>query len=97
MNRVDEIQQRLAAATPGPWTLERPTRWSQVPPEPILRIWSDSAYRAVALIEETANLPSSTFTAPDAELIAHAPEDLAYLLSENVRLEQELSALRRAT
>jgi len=74
-NRIDEIQERLAAAVPGPWSVgeqgyELGTKYWRRWIEPnIGEIGSDA----------------------DAQLIAHAPDDLRYLLTEIERLEGQLT------
>ena len=66
MSRIDEIKARLEAATPGPWYT------------------CERAVEALPgfypiLIAETAR---GLRGLPDAQLIAHAPDDIAYLLGE---------------
>jgi hypothetical protein len=83
--RLDEIKARLAAATPGPW------RWSDTP------IGEGATLRSPSVEDETVESwerahiiddgsaggeYSSMLKAPDADLIAHAPADLAFLLEE---------------
>lgn len=82
MTRLEEIEARLAAATPGPWFRS---------PEGGLRLDGMSTVRAregnrpVARIRavdraELQDDPDAQ-TEADAEFIAHAPADIAYLLS----------------
>jgi len=91
-----QIEARLAAATPGPW-------------RPVLANNSDSHW-GVAV--EGRDFPSIAYahaqydgygngsTKADADLIANAPTDLAYLLAENKRLRagitEALSSLNTA-
>lgn len=68
--RLDEIDSRMKAATPGPWSYDRDEE----------EIHADSC--ATSDGEPWHVIPSQTtgfFMAKDAELIAHAPEDLAQL------------------
>lgn len=81
MTRLDEIEARLAAATPGPWRAdqcgggEESFSGSWVCPGGHANgVWSNPAERDV-LRDETS------LSSPDAELIAHAPEDIAALLA----------------
>ena len=82
---LDAIKARLAAATPGPW-------------------WSDSGdplstNMAVAVIGGWQVQASRPFVGDrvtpakdDADLIAHAPTDLAALVAEVERLREELDS-----
>ena len=66
-DRIDAIRDRLAKATPGPWETV-PTTGNAVASPDGDGYWTDVADR----IESE----------PDADLIANAPADLAYLLAE---------------
>ncbi len=89
---LEEIEARLAAATPGPWDAdgtEVSQHWSR--PEPWLTIATNEvdcmAYcyggrgRGVERVE-------------DAEFIAHAPEDIRALLAEVKRLQAQIDAVK---
>ena len=78
---IEAIKTRLAAATPGPWV----SNWSQPSgderceqilaengDEVVGALWYDGLHLAV--------------NEKDADLIAHAPADIAALLAENARL-----------
>ena len=73
--RVQEIRERLAAAVPGPWVLSTHSDYPQ-------RIVANND--GLVLVAETYTDPS--WSTNDADLIAHAPTDLADLLDERDRL-----------
>jgi hypothetical protein len=77
MSALDEIEARLAAATPGPW--EAVTDDHKHTKEH--SIWADSKGDYVA--EWVA-------TAPDAAMLAHAPTDLSALVAFARRVEEIL-------
>ena len=91
MSRVEQIEARLAAATRGPWR------------EGTLNVWQDELLRCVAKTERGRYVDGTFRPAElsdshdqmqwDAELIAHAPADLAWLLAENKRLRGALQLL----
>ena len=64
-DRIAEIRERAAKATPGPWWTGIRNRFSYTIEGPL----PDSHPVAQRLIH------------PDAEFIAHAPDDIAYLLA----------------
>lgn len=76
MDRLDEIEQRLANATPGPWEM------GAVEPMP------DGWPGAYAAVEPNI---AGGLDPLDADLIAHAPTDLAAL----VTVVREVAALHR--
>ena len=67
-DRLDEIQARLDAATPGPWVAMN---------SGVIAIVTASEHQLIT----RGSLP------PDADFIAHAPDDLAWLLERVARLE----------
>lgn len=73
--RVQEIRARLAAATPGPWM----TADDHLYPQRVVA--NDDG---LVLIAETYTDPA--WPPADADLIAHAPADLADLLDEREKL-----------
>ena len=79
-SREAEIQARLDAATPGPWRAV-PDREGR-----LYAIDSDSDYITL----------HNTAPRQDAELIANAPTDLAYLLARVATLEARVAAVREA-
>lgn len=88
-DRLAEIRARLDAATPGPWFAT---------PEMLAAGGSHIAGRSpwvsvpTHVIARCSRLASDRKRGPDkaaeanAELIAHAPEDIAYLLAELARV-----------
>lgn len=99
MSRLDEIRARLAAATPGPWTLFAAAAESEVmavlkPGEPRERIVTmDADHYVVTLgVDECGDGDGPDRAVADATLIANAPADLAYLLGEVERLRAVLSS-----
>ena len=88
-DRVAEIRERLEAATGGPWSRED-----------FVDVDQDGAYD---LANVTAPAPDEPDIAvqgvalgilrPDADLIAHAPADLAYLLAELESANRRLAAV----
>lgn len=77
---LEEIEARLAAATPGPWA------WASAPAEGSSE--TPAEYLANAL---TGAGPHASF---DAEFIAHAPEDIRALLAEVKRLQAQIDAVK---
>ncbi len=78
-DRLTEIRARLAAATPGPWERWKDGMrvWSRVPPDAPFGV-------------DVADVYASHAT---ADLIAHAPADIAFLLSENEALREQIGFL----
>ena len=83
MSRIDEIRDRLDKATPGPWeaTYEPSDRWTSITGQA-----HDDGGRWL-LCPEVATCEGEGHT--DADLIANAPADLAWLLGEVERLSAE--------
>lgn len=82
-DRLAEIRARLDAATPGQWSNDN--EWSEI--EAV--VVPQSAYMEPYLMSvATVGNP------PNADLIAHAPADIAWLLDEVERLRQEIDRLR---
>lgn len=63
MSNLEDIKNRLAAATPGPWELLGGNEY-------------------ISPIGITVAPDDGGVTSRDAEFIAHAPEDIAWLLGE---------------
>lgn len=72
--RLQEIRARLDAATPGPWKRDR---------HEILTVDVDDETGWETCIADAYGDPA------DADLIAHAPDDLRWLLDEVERLRSE--------
>jgi hypothetical protein len=82
-NKIDEIKEALAAATPGPWEYEIYQGMADVYPVkgkhvPVCQMWAKSEEP----MENSEN---------NADLIAKAPEYITYLLQE---IERKDAALR---
>jgi len=69
-DRISAIRERLAKATPGPW-VNRPRGIVQSQSVKRIIFWDDEPNQG----DKTEDIQ------PSYELIAHAPTDLAYLLS----------------
>lgn len=80
MTRVDAIGARLAAATPGPWIYENGSVIHGVDADDTHYVTDQTG-----AADDDPPIGSFMFRA-DAELAAHAPEDLKYLLAERERL-----------
>ncbi len=82
MDRLAEIQARLDAATPGPWVTKPGVSlaWSELVLAPVP---GHDGY--MALVADTKD--SFFNNHDDADFIAHAPDDLAWLLERVARLE----------
>lgn len=96
--RQEAIRARLAEATPGPWSAH--AFGSPGEEEPSSIVVHAGAFDWDALRDgEGAIAWMPACDSPewcDAELIAHAPEDIAHLLGEVERLEAEVASLRAA-
>lgn len=93
---IASIRARIAAATPGPWTAEwsDDDQWWQITGQP----HDDGGHWLVCPEVATSDEPDGT----EADLIAHAPADLAALCDEVEVLREKLGrrrmhALYRAT
>ena len=84
-DRITEIENRLNAATPGPW------RVRECPP------CTERGRLEVNIWDEPGNLlitdwcDDDEFHRPDAEFIANAPSDVAYLLAELRKRDEALA------
>jgi hypothetical protein len=72
--RIAAIRQRVEAATPGPWVSER--AWDA------FRTIADCGHLYCVNAPQTLPGPPGRNGATDAELIAHAPEDLRWALDQ---------------
>ena len=83
MRRIDEIRERLDKATPGPWkaTYEAADDWVSITGQGFYDGGHWMTCPEVATCEGIVG--------PDADLIANAPADLAWLLGEVERLSAE--------
>lgn len=87
-DRVQEIRDRLEAATPGPWEAwagltHDGERQDGISPRGDLNI--DVCFTIIS--------PQGS---EDAEFIAHAPDDIEFLLAEVERLQNDLEVARDA-
>ena len=87
-DRLDAIRQRIAAATPGPWNLDYCERGGFV-----VIATAQGKHVVIASRNDIPHL-TEQFSA-NAHLIAHAPDDLAYLLGEVERLSRGCDTCRR--
>ena len=82
-DRLAEIRARLDAATPGPW--ENTDDWSVVTAVVRQRSkWLPDYEMLVADVGQPVN----------ADLIAHAPADIAWLLAENDAFREQIEFLK---
>ena len=79
---LDPIKARLAAATPGRWIWSRVEVWGRV-----------AKIHDIHILPNLASLSSTQQDEADADLIAHAPADLAALVDEVERLRAENTLL----
>ena len=79
MSRLTEIADRAASATPGPWEASGSTVWRSTGDGTP----TDFSGVAVAYVPPLADPQEGR---PDADFIAHAREDVPYLLGEVARL-----------
>jgi hypothetical protein len=88
------IRERLAKATPGPWKAEGPKfGYFVVRQDPA--DWDGKGYQQICGMPSlTKHSTWRVVFAANADLIAHAPSDLAALLAENDRLISEVTELR---
>lgn len=91
--RLKSIRERLRAATPGPWNIERVDHEDQI----TFEIGTDAGF--FAKIYESDFIENGRNAKPTCELIANAPSDIAYLLALVERyekaLETAIGALKR--
>lgn len=94
---LEAIRERVKAATPGPWVWE-------VADATLLALGraADPIYEGHVLSAHRCGACANTDglclwpKQPDAEVIAHAPTDIAALLAEVDRLRAELAQLKAA-
>lgn len=96
--REAEIQARVEAATPGPWRYS----WTQVPPqvrddEPVMHCVTagipEPRERLWGMIVHAHEDRGNMWDGPNAAFIAHAREDIPYLLARVASLEGTLRKL----
>ena len=88
---LEPIKARLAAATPGPWDFH-------VLPQSVgITVATIHSEQGPRETRWTVDLPpeiGGMGTRADAEMIAHAPEDIAALVAEVERLREQVEAVR---
>jgi hypothetical protein len=93
-NRIAEIKARLAAATPGPWTANLQGNYVDVQTERDKRLEQRRGWRHYLLeINLHFDFREKEYSqaSANAEFVANAPADIAYLLAEVKRLKKENS------
>ena len=85
--RVEAIRERLAKATPGPWDVHSSTIRG-------VQYRKDGTYWRRCSIARILGGANYVPEAPNAELIAHAPTDLAWACDEIERLTQQVEEMR---
>lgn len=83
--RIEDISARLAAATPGPWQYEHGSDLHGADEGAEVHYVTD----VVAMADDDPPL-CSFYSRADAELVAGAPDDLAFLLGRIADLETRL-------
>jgi hypothetical protein len=86
---LEPIKARLAAATPGPWRV-----WTDPDPTKVRATAVETAWCHGDIEGDTELITDYLPTDADAEMIAHAPEDLAALVAEVERLRGQIDAVR---
>lgn len=86
MSENEEIRKRLEKATPGPWSCER----DDAEHGDIYYAIHGSKYEFITNVHEISNKANADF-------IAHAPTDIAALLSDNATLRSRLESIERET
>ena len=81
---LEPIKERLAAATPGPWRV-----WTDPDPTKVRATAVETAWCHGDIEGDTELITDYLPTDADAEMIAHAPSDLAALVAEVEQLRAE--------
>jgi hypothetical protein len=87
-DRVAEIKARLDAAVAKPWRLESAEHFGTGGRKHLVKSWVGS------LIAHAGHGPDGGSSYANGDLMAHAPTDLAYLLSRVGELEEQLAKAR---
>ena len=85
---LEPIKERLEAATPGPWRV-----WRDPDPTRARATAVETAWCYGDIEGDTELITDYLPTDADAELIAHAPEDIASLVAEVERLRGQIEGL----
>lgn len=91
-DRIQEIRERLEAATPGPWMWENDNKLISVNPHP----GDEFGYVLEGAIDAENGESFIDVGDPDALFVATAHEDTAYLLSEVERLQEQSKRWEKA-
>lgn len=100
--RIEQIKQRLEAATPGPWESHlyggmKDGEWE----DHHCAIWTPGPPGSFFLNAICGRDPivwdEKYLTSENAELIAHAPSDLAFAIAEIERKDAEMGAVAKVT
>lgn len=75
--RIAEIKERLAKATPGPWTRVERSNYGREPHAGSIASGALSVANLIAKIEDDGQNVEA-----DADLLAHSPDDIAFLLGQ---------------
>ena len=93
--RIEQIKTRLEAATPGPWKWHDFASTYTDEPETIIVHTGNFDWEAIADGEYIAAMSAwDSQQATDAEFIANAPADVAFLLGMVDELRARVSALQ---
>lgn len=87
MSRLDDIEARTELATPGPWRSARDPRGGDY----LIFDNDPSPYGPTPIVLEGKDRNGGVLHGDDAEFIAHAREDVPWLLARVRELEQALS------
>lgn len=77
--RIAAIRERLASRTPGEWKHE--TLWTGHQADDVEHLVATGNHEAIAIARWIENRVVDGLHPHDAEFIAHAPQDIEYLLS----------------
>ena len=87
---LEPIKERLAAATPGPWRV-----WTDPDPTKVRATAVETAWCHGDIEGDTELITDYLPTDADAEMIAHAPSDLAALVAEVEQLREQVEAVKK--
>ena len=92
--REAAIRARLAAASPGPWKWEEPSEdnWPQSDQSLMSSVLDEEGFADSVLSGWGYDASGIDGSVEDRAFIAHAREDIPYLLAEVQRLRDEIAA-----
>jgi len=85
MSRIDEIKERLEAATPKPWDV---AEWDDCPAVHFQILDTSGDYDHQYFVPQDQHYHTGPLA--DCVFIAHAPDDIDYLLAEIARYKRAL-------